>query len=110
MWRNNNYAVDVCRNALAGLKAEGAEEVVLYGAGDVAKILLMLAKKARIKVTNIYDSSLTAKKLLWFQVLPLENLNGYDGKVIIASFAGIRTKLDRLDGLNIPRKNIIKLQ
>ena len=110
MWKNNSYALSVCRKAIESLKDEGASKIALYGVSDVTKILFLLAKKARIKIVNIYDTVSAGKSFLRLKVSAIENLRNYEGKIIIASFVGIKDKGKKIESLGIPRNNIFKLQ
>jgi len=110
MWKNNNYAAGVCKKITENISKAGIKEISFYGASDVAKILFIFTKKARIKVINIFDSSLAGKNYMGHNVLSPESLENYNGKILIASFAGIKGKVEKLKNSGIQENNIIKLQ
>ena len=110
MWKNNRYAIGVCREIIGSLKQKGIKEIAFYGANDVTKILFMLAREAQIEVVGVYDCSLAGKKFLCFNVLAPGKLKGYDGKVIIASFVNVKNKILKLKNIGIQENSILRLQ
>lgn len=110
MWKNNRYAVNVCKKVIASLNGKGIKRISFYGANDVTKILFILARKKRMKIVNIFDISLAGKYYLGHKVSPLENLKNCNGKVLIASFAGVKEKIAKLKNSGVKENNIIRLQ
>jgi hypothetical protein len=110
MFKNSIYTVRLCRQALDGVSSWRVKEVAVYGTGFIAKILYILTKKMPLKIPNIYNNSDVGSKYLGFEVLPLQSLRGYSGKIIIASFINVLEKAAELKGIGIEEENIIKLQ
>ncbi len=92
MWRNNVYSAGVCNQVIQKLVSDGIKDAVIYGKGEIANILSLIAKKFPLSVAEI------------------EDLRGYKGKVIIASFTGITEKVNKLREVGIEENNIVRLQ
>lgn len=110
MCRNNIYTVHACQQAIRELKQDGITEVVFYGAGNLTKILYILAKEHSIEVKGIYDPLLAGKRFLGLEIENDDAIKDYAGKVIINYFTGINEKIKRLQGFGIQRNNIVRLQ
>jgi len=109
MFKNSIYTVRLCRQAIERVSSEGVKDAAVYGTGFIAKILYILTRKIPLKISNIYDKSDVGSKYLEFEILPLQSLKGYRGKIIIASFIGVLEKATELKGIGIEEENIIKL-
>ncbi|GEM_PF-5847965 len=110
MCKNNVYTIRACRQAIRELRRSGAKEAVFYGAGNLTKILYILAKECSIEVKGIYDPLLAGKRFLGFEIKNDDAIKDYEGKVIINYFSGISEKIRRLQSLGIQRNNIVRLQ
>lgn len=109
MFKNSVYTLRLCRQAIKGINSEGVKEVAVYGTGFIAKILYILTKQIPFRISNIYDKSNVGSKYLGFEILSLQSLRGYGGKIIIASFVGVLEKAAELKAIGIEDENIIKL-
>lgn len=104
----NRFLINECRNCIHRLVLEGIKEVAVYGTNDFTIILYILMKSLPIKITATYNG-INKKRFLGFDVKPIESLNGYQGKIIIASFVGIAEKVEKLKELGINTERIITL-
>lgn len=110
MLKNNKYAVIACKQAINKLVSDGEKEIAFYGVNDVTKVLIILAKNAKLKIVDIYGNIMVEKKAFGFCVSKPEDATNYKGKIIIASFIGIMEKAQKLEGLGIKKEKIIRLQ
>ena len=110
IWKNNLYAVEICRKGIDQTIRDGVKEVVLNGANHVSGVLCLLAKETPLKVTGIYDAAMAGKNFLGFKVCPAEDLKGYEGKVMIASLSRISDKANHLQGLGIQKQHIVEFR
>jgi len=110
MFKNSIYTVRICRQALNRLGPGRVKKVAVYGTGFTARILYILTKKMSLKISNIYDKSNVGSEYLGFEILPLQSLREYSGKIIIASFISVLEKAAELKGIGIEEENIVKLQ
>jgi len=92
------------------LVAEGVEEVAVYCAGYVAKILAIISAEMPFEIVNVYDKGMAGKRFLNHDVLAPEALKGYEGKVVVASLVGIIEKAVELEELGIAQEDIVRLQ
>ena len=110
MWKNNLYTIKACELVMEKLIGEGVEEIAVYGAGCVAKILYILSKEMPFKISNMYDKAMAGERFLNYEVLAPEALRGNEGKVVIASLVRIIEKGAELEELGIDQKDIVRLQ
>ncbi|MBF0511049.1 MAG: hypothetical protein HQL13_01830 [Candidatus Omnitrophica bacterium] len=99
VWKNNRYALDVCREVMADFKKKGIGCVAFWGQNDLTKVLCLLARKDRIKVGNIFDSQKTTE----------QDFYGYNGTIVVASFQQVRAHWFKLIKLGVPKDSIIIL-
>lgn len=110
MWKNNVYVFRACRQVIDEMMREGVAEVALCGVNDATRIINILLRERRLKVSGIYSGTLTPNKISCFQsVLPLSEIAGYRGKVIVASFIGVKDKIRELVKLGIDKNDILRL-
>jgi hypothetical protein len=110
MWKNNVYTIRACEQVMEQLVAEGVDEIAVYCTGYVARILHLLSKDMPFRLSNIYDKAWAGKRFLGHEVLPLDDLRGYEGKVAIASLVGIIEKSAELEELGVSQDDIVRLQ
>jgi len=110
MRKNNIYTAKVCKQVLEMLVSKGTKDVAIYGVGDITKILYLFTKETPLKIISIYDNLRAGRKFLGFDILYLEAIKGYKGKVIISSFTRIAEQVARLREMGIEEGNIVKLQ
>lgn len=108
MFTRNQLFIDECQKCIHRLTLEGVKEVAVYGTNDFTTILHILMKSMPIKIVAIYNG-IRRKRLLGFDVQPIESLNSYKGKIIIASFVGVAEKVEKLKELGINAKMIVTL-
>jgi len=61
MWKNNVYTIKACEQVMGRLVAEGVEEVAVYCAGYVAKILAIISAEMPFEIVNVYDKGMAGK-------------------------------------------------
>ena len=76
---------------------------------DATRIICILLKERRLKIEGIYASSLAQNEAFPNEVLPLQRIHGYQGKVIIASFVRVKEKIKLLRELGVENNNILRL-
>ena len=109
MWKNNVYVFRACRQVVEEIMQEGAREVALCGVNDATRILCILLKERHLEIVGTYVGSSVKNKVFSCEVLPLEKIKGYRGKVIVASFVGVKEKIRELLELGIEKNNILRL-
>lgn len=110
MCKNNVYTIRTCHQTIRELRCSGIKEAVFYGAGNLTKVLYILAKEHSIEVKGIYDPLLAGRRFLGFEIKNDDAIKDYAGKVIVNYFNGINEKIERLQSLGIQRNNIVRLQ
>jgi hypothetical protein len=108
MSASNMDAIKRSRNCLEKLAAQQVQEVSLYGAGDIAQVLYDLTFEIPVKINSIYDD-FNNKRIATFKVVPVAESAKSHEKVIIASFAAVDDKLERLRKLGIDNDRIVVL-
>ena len=108
MSASNMDAIKRSRNCLEKLAAQQVQEVSLYGAGDIAQVLYDLTFEIPMKIKSIYDD-FDNKRISKFKVVPVAESAKSHEKVIIASFAAVDDKLERLRKLGIDNDRIVVL-
>ena len=109
MWKNNVYVFRACRQVIEEIMQEGDQEVALCGVNDATRILCILLKERHLKIVGTYVGSSAQNKVFSHEVLPLDKIKGYQGKVIVASFVGVKEKIRELLKLGIEKNNILRL-
>ncbi|MCD4830492.1 MAG: hypothetical protein K8R02_01640 [Anaerohalosphaeraceae bacterium] len=109
MFKNNIYTVQLCSCVIQKMCSKKTKEFAVYGTGFIAKLLHILIKGRPIKIANIYDKCGLGRKCLGFEVLPVQELKGFEGDVVIASLSGVIEKRACLQQMGIKDENIIKL-
>lgn len=77
-WQYRGYVMERTRRCLASLSAEGVREIAVYGTGNVAEIFRVIAGEFPIRISARYGDSQEEG------VLPLGDLKGYSGKLVVA--------------------------
>ena len=81
------------RDCLRGMKSRGIEQVLLYGASDVARILIGLAEAEGIRVVGLVDDSENGFHFHGIEVISPDKLNRLNWDAIFV------TALEDLDGV-----------
>ncbi|MFZ3072826.1 MAG: hypothetical protein WA162_06260 [Thermodesulfobacteriota bacterium] len=108
MGQYNAYAFDRCRECIKEVANSGASDFAIYGTGEIAEVICVMAKGGTVKVRAVYDSVPDAK-LLAFDVMPIEAVNGYKGKIIVASLIAADEKIETLKRLGVDKGRIVVL-
>lgn len=105
------YATERCHRCLSELVTQGVNEAAVFGSNDVSEILYFLTRIIPIKISAIYDSSGSVKpqekKFLGIDILPMEAMNSYKGKIIVADLNGAEEGLKALNKIGVDRKRIV---
>ena len=104
---NTLYTIGRCDQCLQDLSSINISEVAIYCTGVIAQVLISLSERYSIEIAGIYNN--TGSNIMGYEVLPLETLKNYDGKVIIASFDNTEQKTDILIGAGVNPKMIVDL-
>jgi len=94
-WAHDRFMSGECREALDKLRGEGVSGVSLYGTGDVASMLRVLARGAGVRINGVSDDAGALAR------------NG--GKVIVASFVGIGALGEKLRVSGVKEEDIAYL-
>lgn len=91
---------------------KGFKHIVLYGAGEVAEIILSVInelKDSPLRVVTVIDDDPKKTKLHEITIIPVTKLNNitHDG-ILIASFNHHDTMRIKLDNIHYPRNKIIE--
>ncbi len=101
------YTIERCHQCLKDLNSINVTEVALFGIRSINEVLIFFAMEYSIKIKVFYNT--TSKELKDFDILPLENLKAYNGKIIIASFDNTEGLTALLKGAGINPKMIVDL-
>lgn len=104
-----NYVIDRCWHCLHDLTTIGIQEIALFGIGNVSQVLCLLSRYLPIKITAIYDNPVKKMRFMGREILPIETIKGYRGKVIITSFDDIFNKVEMLKKLGVDNNAIVDL-
>ncbi len=106
MGEYNRFAVEQCRQTLAGLAEQGITKVSVYGANEIAEILYDLSFELPIKITSIYDECPRMK--LWGPpVLPLSVYQNGQEMMIVGAVIGVEEKVAHLSQLGINLEDLV---
>ena len=108
MGQYNAYTFDRCRECIKEVASSGASEFAIYGTGEVAEVICAMAKGGEAKVRAVYDS-VPYGKFLDFDVKPVETINDYKGKIIVASLSAVDEKIETLKRLGVDKGRIVVL-
>ncbi len=108
--KNNKYILESCEKILRELALNNIGEFVIYGTGDVAKVMHRLTENSPIKIAGVYDDgNQNGRKFSGMDIMPLEALKTYDGKIVIAEPDEIKGRIEKLLQIGIERNRIIPL-
>ena len=106
MNKYNADAVDRCNNCLKKLASNGITEVALYGTGDGAEMFYHLALHSPVRVRAIYDN-LGGNKWMSFDVMPVESIKHYSGKIVITALMGEENEVGKLREMGVEDEQVI---
>jgi hypothetical protein len=98
MVMNNVYTIQACRQILVNLADQGSREIAIYGSGSTASILEILARHTPLQVKGKFKEG---------HVAPLQ---GFGGKVVVASMEGDLNSVLELEKQGICSENIVRIQ
>ncbi len=101
-------AVKRCHECLKKLALHGVEEVAVYGESDIARMICVLSWRMPVRIRAVYDGT-GGKRLLAMRTLRIEELDGYEGRVVIGSFARAEERRKKLAEIGIGEGNIVVL-
>ncbi len=104
----NAYVMERCKNCLKELTTNDIREIALYGAGEVAGMLYYLAPNSSVQIKAVYDC-LGGKKYFGFDVMPVEAIKNYNGKIVVATLIEVEKELELLKGMGVREEQIIVL-
>lgn len=108
MIQYHTYILDQCEKCLKKLASNNIKEFAIYGTGDVAEVLYKLTLNTPVKVNAVYDS-LEGKKFFKFNVMPVETIKYYRGKIVVATLLGVEDKIEILKKIGVKDEKIVLL-
>ena len=109
-----NSAKENIENFLIQIESKGFKKILLYGAGEVAEILLQTVKddnNTNVEVVAVIDDDINkiGKILVSTLIIPFSDIDLYehDG-ILISSHTNNQTILKKLVSINYPKDNIIR--
>lgn len=109
-----NSAKENIENFLIQIESKGFKKILLYGAGEVAEILIQTVKddnNTNIEVVGVIDDDINkiGKVLVSTLIIPFSDIDLYehDG-ILISSHTNNQTILKKLVSINYPKDNIIQ--
>ena len=109
-----NEAKDQCSTFLKEIEAKGFRNVLFYGAGEVAEIMVYVITNTPDLFINVLaiiddDEAKIGKKLVNIPIISSTNINkyNYDG-ILVSSYGHSKTIISKLNNLNIEKTKIIK--
>jgi len=108
MNKYNAHAMERCKNCLKKLTSNGITEIALYGTGDVAGMFYRLALDSQVRIRAIYDH-LGGNKCLGLDVMPVESIQHYSGKIVITTLVGVENEVEELRRMGVKLGNIIPI-
>jgi hypothetical protein len=104
----NAHIFERCKNCVNILASNNVNEIVVCGTGDVAEIFYKVTLNSPVKIGAVYDT-LDGKNFFNFRVMPMEEINKYNGKIIIPAFVGVEDKVEALKRMGVKSENIVIL-
>ena len=108
VWNYDCHLIIRSRKCLDRLYARGTEEIIIFGSGDIARILYILTHPRYLKIRAFTDDS-RRKAFFGFKLIPPEELNGSKEKIIIASLVNTNARIKRLKEIGVDEKRIVCL-
>jgi hypothetical protein len=108
MNKYNAHAMERCKNCLKKLASNGITEIALYGTGDVTGMFYHLALSSPVRIRAIYDH-LGGNKCLGLDVMPVESIKHYSGKIVLTTLIGVENEVEELRGMGVKVGNIIPI-
>ena len=108
MGQYNTYVFEKCKNCIEELASNNVHEIALYGTGDVAEVFYKFTLNSPIKIKAVYDT-LDGKKFFNLNVIPMQAMKHYHGKIVIAALVGVEERVERLKRMGMKNENIIIL-
>ncbi len=100
-----------CSLALGYAVQEGRTELVLYGEGDVARVLCAMAGRLPVHIKAVCPFRAAAPLRLHGRPTMTEKEMAQDGgAIVVAAMVGIGGRVERLKALGVPPGRIITLQ
>lgn len=105
-------AEDNMKDFLVKLESKGYRNILLYGAGEVAEILLGIIKERRdkpLKVLALIDDKEEKqnKEVQGYKIISIGDIKDYDHDgIVIASYTFEENIRQRLEGIGYPEKKI----
>jgi hypothetical protein len=108
MLEYDKHLLRLCWLHLRYVAWSGCREIVLYGEGEAARILTVLAKSLPLKVKAICPIEETERRRLYgTEVWDRSALSAWEGTVLVAAFVNCEERLRELQELGVPRDRIV---
>jgi GT2 family glycosyltransferase len=111
MLKYESFLLKLCWRHLCHAEAQGCEEIVLYGDGDTARIVVGLSELLPVKVQSIcpFEQS-DAESCYGRDVWSKDQLADYQGTVLLTSVVNVEQRLSQLREMGIARERVITMQ
>lgn len=106
--RNTQFAGN-CKNCLDDFVANGTKEFALFEAGDVAEAIYKLTQGKPVKVHAIYSSAAGERKFHHLDILPVEAIKEFNGKIVIGNRDGMERQIEILKRMGVDIERIVVL-
>lgn len=103
-----SYLVSRCDKCLTKLSASDVKKVAVYGSGDVAEVLYRLSSDAKVEIDAVYASN-GNETFFKHDVMPMEELKNYAGKVVIADLEATKNTINKLKKAGVDESKLVFL-
>jgi hypothetical protein len=105
------FLLRLCWRHLCHAEVRGCREIVLFGDGDTARIIVGLSKLLSVEVRAICPFDPTeSKKRYGREVWAIDRLADYEGMVLLTSIVNVEQRLTQLQEIGITRERVIAMQ
>jgi hypothetical protein len=105
------FLLRLCWRHLCHAEVRGCREIVLFGDGDTARIIVGLSKLLSVEVRAICPFDPTeSKKRYGREVWAIDRLADYEGMVLLTSIVNVEQRLTQLQEIGITRERVITMQ
>ncbi|MDR4498213.1 MAG: glycosyltransferase family 2 protein [Candidatus Scalindua sp.] len=108
MNKYNTYVIERCRCCLQEMTSKDVKEFAAYGTKDVVGILYKLTLSAPIKINLVFDK-LEGRSFFGLNVMPIEAVKDYKGKIVVATLVGVDEIVQLLKSMGVDENRIILL-
>lgn len=108
MARYNSYVMERCDLCLKKLAEENTGKAAVYGTGDIAEVLLKLARGSGVSIDALFGHG-EGRSFFDLEVRPVETVSEYSGKIVVAFLAGVEEHVELLRKSGVESERIVVL-